>query len=189
MPYRNGNIPPNSIIWTKNMLAFLKENFNSMTNKQLAKKLKLKLTSVRMKCYSLGLRRIEMEYWTKEQVMVLKRKYKIMGDVEIALLFQRHYPKNKKWTKTHIAKKRKYLSLNRTHKQVQAIMHKNASPGGRSYRIDKNSGSLHLQDGYIAALIAWRDPKGMKEILKYPEIIELKRELVKIQRTIKTKRL
>lgn len=67
------------IIWTDEMIHFLKENFNKMTNRELASCLNLKLTKVRDKCYEMGLKRMEMEYWTKDQVDFLLAYYQIMG--------------------------------------------------------------------------------------------------------------
>ncbi|MES2810034.1 MAG: HNH endonuclease [Bacteroidota bacterium] len=119
----------NAIRWTDEMIGFLKGNFFEMTNQQLAAHLELKLTVVRTMCYELGLKRIEMEYWTKEQVKFLRESYQVMGDVELAEIFTTCYPKNKGWSKKHIEKKRRYLKLKRTEAEKQAIQQRNTDAG------------------------------------------------------------
>ena len=109
------------LIWTDDMISFLKINFLNMTNQQLADALGLKLTKVREKCYELGLKRMELEFWSKEQVDFLLAYYEIMGDVEIAEIFNQLYAKKKGWTFKHIEKKRRYLKLRRTRTQVKKI--------------------------------------------------------------------
>lgn len=172
-------------IWTDEMDNFLKENYLLLTNQQLAAQLGLTLTVTRNRLYELKLQRIEMEYWTDEQIEFLKSNYKSMGDVEIAEHFQKASPKNKKWVKQHIKKKRGYLNLNRTFSEIRSIIHKQCSPGGRRYTIAKNSASVNLPDRYVAAKIAWRNKVLQEEVLKYPEIIELKRSQIKLQRELK----
>ena len=89
----------------------------------------VKITSFRVKAYELGLKKVEMEYWTPEMITYLKRNYKKIGDVEIAERFTKLYPKNKKWTKQHIEKKRRYLKLKRTDEQQAAIKLRNTKQG------------------------------------------------------------
>jgi len=156
-----------------------------MTNRQLAASLNLRLTVTRNKCRELGLKRIEMEYWTDEQILFLKEHYKKMGDVEIAEIFEKRWPKNKPWRKQHINKKRKYLKLLRTAEEIKAIASKNSSPGGNSFTIKKNSSSLNMHPTWVAQQIAWRDPGLQQEVLKHPELIELKKEQIKLNRVIK----
>lgn len=105
---------PNRIEWSTRDIQFIKKNFHSMTNVQLAKKLKKKLTKVRDKCRELGLKHMELEYWTPEQVDYLKANYKTKGDTQLAAEFQQRWPKKKLWTFKHIDKKRGYLGLKRT---------------------------------------------------------------------------
>lgn len=124
-----GFVPDNKIIFTDEMIKYLNDNFHTLTNKQLADGLGLKLTIVRTKCYELGMKRMELEYWTDEQVKFLKEHYKIMGDVEMAELFAQMYTKAKGWTKKHIEKKRRYLKLKRTEAEVQAIQQRNTDQG------------------------------------------------------------
>ena len=111
----------NAIEWTPDMLAFLKENFNTKTNKLLAQELGLKVTSVQHKCYELNLYKMRLEYWNAEQIQFLKDNYKTIGDTEIAEIFNSKYSKNKGWTKKHIEKKRRYLKLKRTTQEIKAI--------------------------------------------------------------------
>ncbi len=100
-----------------------------MTNDQIASALGLKKTVVRMMAYSLGLKRMELEYWTPEQVDFLKQNYKAIGDVELAEIFENEWPKNKGWTKKHIEKKRRYLFLKRTSEELKEIHNRNKKSG------------------------------------------------------------
>lgn len=111
---RRRSYQPKRIEWTAREIAFIKANFHRMTNPELARKLKKKLTKVREKCYELGLKHMEMEYWTSEQVQYLKDNYRTMGDTAIAAVFQERWPKKKVWSKKHIEKKRMYLGIKRT---------------------------------------------------------------------------
>lgn len=119
----------NQIIWSDDEINFLKENYESMTNRELAKTLNVSLTAARTKLYELGFRRFEPEYWNDEQIRVLKEKYIIWGDVEIAEYFNKHFPKKKGWTLKHIEKKRKYLKLNRSKEQLKNIHQRNKQQG------------------------------------------------------------
>ena len=121
--------PHNKIILSEAEEKFLRENFYKMTNKELATALGLKSTIVRTKCYKMGLKRIEMEYWTPEQVEFLKTHYKTIGDIELTEIFTTKWKKNKGWTEKHIAKKRKYLKLKRTPEEIKAIRERNSRAG------------------------------------------------------------
>ncbi|WP_119792069.1 hypothetical protein [Flavobacterium anhuiense] len=118
------------VIFSDKDIQFLKDNFYSMTNDQLAASLNLKKTIVRSKCYELGLKRMELEYWCFEAVEFLKQNYKEIGDVEIAEIFENEFPKNKGWSKKHIEKKRRYLNLKRTNSELLSI-HKRNTDNGR----------------------------------------------------------
>lgn len=115
--------------FTTQDVKFLKKNFNKLTNPQLAKALDMTLTVVRTKCYELGLKRMELEYFTDEQIEFLKANYKTIGDCELAEIFQSKWKKNKGWSKKHIEKKRRYLNLKRTQKQIDKIHLRNVANG------------------------------------------------------------
>lgn len=121
--------PPNKIDWTADQLNLLKTNWAKLDNRGLANLLGLGLTSVRTKCYELGLLRMQLEYWTKAQINFLLKNYKTRGDVELTEIFNKKWKKEKGWTKKHIEKKRKYLKLNRTKRQVKAIHDRNVKRG------------------------------------------------------------
>lgn len=110
-------------------IAFIMEHFHKMTNRELATALDVTMTVVRNKCYEMGLKRMELEYWTEEQVKYLKTHYKKIGDVEIAEVFNVLYYKKKGWSKKHIEKKRRYLGLKRTPEQIQKINDRNKKQG------------------------------------------------------------
>ena len=117
------------IHWSTKMLDYLKDNYQTKTNKELADALGLKITSTRTKLYELGYKRIEMEYWTEEQIAFLKSNYQQMGDTEIAEIFNKQWKKNKPWTRRHIDKKRNYLKLDRTIEELQKIKDRNIETG------------------------------------------------------------
>lgn len=121
--------PINKIVFTSKQHQFLRDNYNSMTNQQLAFALGLKLTRVRMELYSLGLKRMELQYWTNEQVQFLRDNYKLFGDTELAEIFEVKWHKPKGWTKKHIEKKRRYLKLKRTSAQKKNIFKRNKAMG------------------------------------------------------------
>lgn len=121
------------------MEQFLIENYLTMTNKQLANELKLRLTTTRTKLYELGLKRMDLEYWTDEQVLLLKQIYPLVGDVEIAEYFNALFEKKKGWTCKHIRKKRVYLNLHRTRDQIKSIQIRN----------------VDLGSGYVSNLKRW----------------------------------
>lgn len=119
----------NKVVFSGKDKQFVLENFYTMTNQQLADSLGLKLTIVRSYCYSLGLKKMELEYWTTEQVKYLRKHYKKIGDVEIAEYFNANFPKNKGWNKKHIEKKRRYLKLKRTQEEINLVRARNAAQG------------------------------------------------------------
>lgn len=117
------------IVFSDSDIAFLKSNFKSMTNKEIASALGLKITRVRTKAYELGLKRMQLEYWTPVQVQFLKDNYKTIGDTELAEIFDVKWFKQKGWTKNHIEKKRRYLNLKRTKHQLKKIKLRNTKMG------------------------------------------------------------
>lgn len=121
--------PPNKHSWSLDEINFIKGFFEALTNKELADALGLKITMVRMKCYELGLKRMELEYWTNAQIKFLRSNYKRIGDKELADIFNKKWVKVKGWTHKHIEKKRKYLKLNRTQRQIAAIRQRNVEKG------------------------------------------------------------
>jgi hypothetical protein len=256
----------NKIKWTVEMDKFLLENYNSMTNKELADAIGLRLTTTRTRLIHLGLKRMEMEYWTHEQIEFLKANYKLMGDTEIAELFQNNYSKVKGWNKKHIEKKRRYLKLKRTEVDKKLIHERNreagrfamcpvkawetrgqapvgevrvwdmngshyptkyiktengwvklshfnwikingAIPAGaiithldgnamncetdnlasisKSENMARNGGSKDLSDNYVAGLLTPGDKELREELKKLLELIEVKRQSIKLNRIIK----
>ncbi len=180
-----GNQGNNRIVWQEWQLQFLEDNWQKMTAKAISQALGLSRTIVRMKKYELGYYKMQLEYWTEEQILFLKDNYKTIGDVEIAEKLQEKYPKQKRWDKRHIAKKRKYLDLQRTEEERKLIASKNSSPGGKSYTINKNSSSKNMHPKWVAGMIAWRDKDIQEELVKYPDIINAGRQIILLNREIK----
>jgi hypothetical protein len=116
-------------IWEDQDIKFLKDNYQTMTNRELAAGLGIKLTTCRTKLYELGLKRMEMEYWTEEQIQFLNDNYLEMGDTEMAELFNEFFLKEKGWSKKHIEKKRRYLKLKRSKAVRKKIHARNVEKG------------------------------------------------------------
>ncbi len=119
----------NKIILDPEDILFIKDNWETMTNPELAKALGLRLTKLRYFLHDMGLKRIEMEYWTPQQVTFLKKHYQEMGDSELAEIFEVKWHKNKGWSKKHIEKKRRYLKLKRTQIERSKIKKRNTLMG------------------------------------------------------------
>lgn len=186
MPFKNGNLQKHETVWTETMIQFLKDHYRSLTNKQLASALNLRLTVTRNKMRELGLKRMELEYWSKEMVQYLVDNYKTKGDVEIMNYFIMHHPKAKGWKRGAIRKKRKQMNLMRSEKDLVKIIENNCKVGGPSYTIDKNSSSKNMHPMWCAQRIAWRNPELQKIIVKkHPELIELYRDLAKLKQATK----
>lgn len=116
-------------IWQDWEIKYLENNFYSSTNKQLSVALNIKLTALRTKCYEMGLKRMDLEYWTDEQQQYLVDNYKKCGDKELAEIFNKKWKKKKGWSLKHIEKKRKYLKLKRTAAELRSIKDKAIAKG------------------------------------------------------------
>lgn len=187
MPYRNGTLVWNATAWSEEMIHFLKDNYRSMTNDELTAALKIGKTVVRNKLRELGLQRMKLEYWCKDQVEFLKSHYQVLGDVEIMNYFKEHFPKQKGWTRKSIWKKRAQLQLERTADEINAILKRHHAPGGAMFTIAQNSSSVNMSDGWIAVTMARTNSELRKELLQHPEIIDAKRAILKLKRSIKEK--
>jgi hypothetical protein len=108
---------------------FIRDHYEQFTNHQLSVQLGITISAVRTACRRLGLKRMELEYFTGEMIEFLKQQYTSIGDTELATIFQQKWPKQKGWTKKHIEKKRKYLHLTRTPGQIKAIHSRNVKAG------------------------------------------------------------
>lgn len=107
----------------------MRENYETMTNRELAKAIGQNLTTTRTRLYELGLKRMELEYWTGEQVQFLRDNYREYGDTELAEIFELKWNKDKGWDKKHIEKKRCYLGLKRTKAEKNKINKRNWAQG------------------------------------------------------------
>jgi len=108
---------------------FVIANWAIQTNGQMAKALGISIATVRRIAHAKRLLRMEMEYWTDEQVEFLKKKYKTIGDKELAMIYNQKWQKAKGWSFKHIEKKRLYLKLNRTSDQLAEIKKRNVKRG------------------------------------------------------------
>jgi len=117
------------VVFSDEDIQFIKDNFQAMTNQQIADALGLKKTRVRMKAYELGLQRMNLEYWPGDAIDYLKANYRIMGNREIVRHFKVTFPKQKGWTVSHIDKKLEQLDLKRNIQDRYLITERNRQNG------------------------------------------------------------
>lgn len=117
------------IVLTKAGEEFIRDNFSKLTNQQLADVFGVSLDKMRVILHGKRMLRMELEYWTDEQVQFLKDHYQCIGDKEMAHIFQLNWAKKKNWTLKHIEKKRKYLNLKRTKEEIDFIRARNVLLG------------------------------------------------------------
>lgn len=124
--------------WTDGEHRFLRDNFFTMTNKQLAYHInqmrtsngKMTISGVRHECANLGLTRSYQIRWSDSDIMKLKAWYPLLGDTEIASYLNevgetfriingdKTY---RSFTKKHVCKKRALLGLRRTREQLDRV--------------------------------------------------------------------
>lgn len=127
------------IIFSEIDIQFIKDNFQTMTNKQITAALGLTRTIVKNKAYELGLQRMTPEKWPQEAVQFLKDNYHKIGDTEIVKIFTVKYPKQKGWTTSHIQKKLDQLGLHRNKLDWFQIKERNRLNGSYGKRNPKNN--------------------------------------------------
>jgi len=142
------------VILSPEEIKYIHDNWETKTNPQLAEELGLKLTRLRYFLSEMGLKRMELEYWTKEQVKYLLDNYKSIGDVELAEIFNSKWKKNKGWTKKHIEKKRRYLKLKRTPEEKETIFLRNVQAG--RFRICNQKRWEKTGSNPIGTIVFWR---------------------------------
>ncbi|MCX8533064.1 HNH endonuclease [Chryseobacterium luquanense] len=143
----------------------MKDNFLLKTNQKLADDLGLKITATRMKLYELGLFRMNLEYWTKEQVDFLSKSYKIYGDKELAEIFNQKWRKEKGWTLKHIEKKRMYLKLKRTPEELHKIKERAKSKGVYAEALKKTWKARG--ENPLGTIVVWDGDKFIKTAKGY----------------------
>jgi hypothetical protein len=126
------------VVFSETEIQFIKDNFATMTNAQIAEALNVKNTILRMTAYGLGLQRIKLEYWSDEAVAFLKENYHRLGDREICRIFSVKFPKTKGWTPRHIQKKMSQLNLHRNKMDWFLIKERNRDNGSFGKRNPKN---------------------------------------------------
>jgi len=176
---KKGCIPVNKTIWTDDMIKFLMDNHDKLTNSELAKHLELRLTVLRDKKYELGLQTLKIINWTKPQTQILIDLWKTTGDAEIAEILNNKYLSGKRFTKKHICKKRFLLNLFRTNKMIKAIVAKNLKNGRHSY-LHYDKSSVALSTNYVKALLTRNT--DIKNIEQFPELIEVKKLQLQLNR-------
>jgi hypothetical protein len=131
--------PINKVVFTEEQHQFLRDNYKTMTNQQLADALGLKLTRTRQEIYNLGLKRMVLQIWTPEQVEFLKNNYRRIGDKEIASIFNKQHLKNKKWSRSQIQKKLNQMGCKRNKLDLFLIKERNRKNGSYGKINKKNN--------------------------------------------------
>lgn len=162
------------ILFSESDIAFIKENFQSMTNKAIADALGLKPTRVRTKAYELGLKRITMEYWPEAATNYLIDNFRRIGNKEIVSYFKTHFPKTKGWSTHHIDKKLEQLNLKRNKLDLYIIKERNRKKGSYGKQNPKHNPPppvtyVYLNPKTRVVLKPGQTPEGIKE--KYKHLI------------------
>lgn len=165
------------IIFSESDIQFIKDNFYKITNQQLADALGLKKTIVKRKAYSLGLKRIDMEFWAKEAVTFLKENYHKIGDRELVQIFTKRFPKQKGWKPSHIQKKMLQLGLKRNNLDWWVIKERNRNRGSFGNKNEKNISQPPI-------IFFNLNPKTRIQIKPGQSILELKQKYQKNDTTI-----
>jgi hypothetical protein len=177
--------------FTSANIKYLKKNWLSMTIPQMASKLGFTLTVVRDKAKVLGLRKLKHKFWTPDEVKILRANYEELGDIAIADLLNARLPdaETYQFTAKNIEKKRNYLKLLRTEEQLFKIRSANSL---RTATVRQNSASLNYHATYVANSMARLkgglglvDYELRDELLKHTELIELKRNQLKLNRHVR----
>lgn len=80
-----------------------------------------------------------LEYLPPAAVQFLKDNYHVIGDCEMCRIFNKEYPKEKGWTKSHIQKKMMQLGLTRNKLNWYTIKERNRDNGSFGKRNPKNN--------------------------------------------------
>lgn len=150
----NAKIP---ITWTTEQLKFIKDNYYSMTFKELlsaVEKMNVAATyqGLRHQCKRMKLAKQVQIRWSKEDTQYLIENYKLKGDLELSMelnLFKRTYrvidgkKVFRKFNKKHVEKKRELLNIYRTDAEIFAIRQRNIRIGlSTAYTKDNNAYTL-----------------------------------------------
>lgn len=117
------------MILSPDHISFIHSHWPEMPNPAIAQSIGLTPHQLRTYLYSKGMYKLRLEYWTDEQVDFLRENFQLIGDKELAEIFEAKWPKQKTWTLKHIEKKRNYLGLKRTKEETFAIHHRNIANG------------------------------------------------------------
>jgi hypothetical protein len=145
---------------------FLIDNNEKMTNSQLADHFQMKVSTILSRRLKLGLAKMEMQKWTEEQTEFLIDNYQMIGDKELAEIFNEKWYKKKGWTLKHIEKKRLHLALKRTPEQILWLRKLQGDPIGKLHIQSTTGGGrrvmIKTDSGYKPyAPILWQEHNGL----------------------------
>lgn len=72
--------------WKEEEVKLLKNSFNNGNYRELSKIIGRSYDSVRTKCYSLGLKKKLPERWSKRELFIIYKNYKLLGNIELSKL-------------------------------------------------------------------------------------------------------
>ncbi|MBA7546375.1 hypothetical protein ES705_38765 [subsurface metagenome] len=201
--YKNHLVENPYTAYTKEQVDFLKSNYKTTSYKEMGNKINRSLDSVKEKCKRLGLKRshndrkrIQKKYTSKTWFKGDPPNTKYDGCITI-----RKDSKGNRYSWIRISKdKWKMLQVHNweqkfgpvpADKIIVAKDHNqlNCDPDNwllidRKEHMDRNLGRRDLDDKYVIRMLANHD-KNLQEIIKgYPDLIEVKRNQLKLKRVI-----
>lgn len=138
MENNHKKFPANKVYFNDEQTEFIRENYKKLTNRQLASRLGVTLTVLRIYKYSLGLFNVSRPIgWSAGETRFLIENYQRVGNVELAeQLNDRYAYKNRNFKQKHVRQKLKILGLQRTNEEIESIIIRNAKQG--RYNTNKN---------------------------------------------------
>lgn len=190
---------------TEEQIQFIRVNYCSMSNKEIGDLLGRSNWSIKTRAKRLGLKR-SLEESQRIQDRCCRKTYFAKGhlpkntktDFEITVRTS-HCGFNYKWIRLSNANWQMLNIYNWEHangpvpagKILRSISGDtlDCSPGNwklvdRAEHLDLNSGRSMLEDKYISNILSWRNKNLRDTYIQMPELIELKRNELKLRRTI-----
>ena len=202
----NCDLRPRSFdYYTKAEESFIRENYGDLTKSEIAKALGRTTHSIHAKSKAMGLKRTEQQKRALLDRATAATRFK-KGDLPASTLYDgaisertdsngntyKHIRIAKaKWQMLHVYNWEKLNGPVPKNKILRSIdgNQLNCDPDNwelvdRAEHLEKNTGRKTLEDRYIISKIAHRQPDLKEKIARFPELIELKRQQIKLRRTI-----
>jgi len=106
-------MPKPTKIFPKETEQFIVENHLHMTYNQLQEITGISITRINKKLQSLGFKIIHKTSWTTEQVDFLKNNFRRIGNKDLAVIYNKKWPKQIAWKSSNFKRKLQYMKLKR----------------------------------------------------------------------------